>query len=166
MLSFQDSESVQEVLIDMVDGVTSFTVDAERAAVEISSQTNGVASVLHVALLMRSSRVSGTVVRQGERFDVFVSGKCETLTLKDPLASTGQAEADHAGSLTAPMPGKIIAIEVKAGEKVKRGQALLVMEAMKMEHTINAGLDGVVENIFFGVGEQVAEGAVLISLTQ
>jgi acetyl/propionyl-CoA carboxylase alpha subunit len=139
---------------------------AERAAVEISSQTNGVASVLHVALLMRSSRVSGTVVRQGGRFDVFVSGKCETLTLKDPLASTGQAEADHAGSLTAPMPGKIIAIEVKAGEKVKRGQALLVMEAMKMEHTINAGLDGVVENIFFGVGEQVAEGAVLISLTQ
>jgi 3-methylcrotonyl-CoA carboxylase alpha subunit len=166
MLSFQDSESVQEVLIDMVDGVTSFTVDAERAAVEISSQTNGVASVLHVALLMRSSRVSGTVVRQGGRFDVFVSGKCETLTLKDPLASTGQAEADHAGSLTAPMPGKIIAIEVKAGEKVKRGQALLVMEAMKMEHTINAGLDGVDENIFFGVGEQVAEGAVLISLTQ
>lgn len=166
MLSFQDSESVQEVLIDMVDGVTSLTVDAERAAVEISSQTNGVASVLHVALLMRSSRVSGTVVRQGGRFDVFVSGKCETLTLKDPLASTGQAEADHAGSLTAPMPGKIIAIEVKAGEKVKRGQALLVMEAMKMEHTINAGLDGVVENIFFGVGEQVAEGAVLISLTQ
>ena len=166
MLSFQDSESVQEVLIDMVDGVTSLTVDAERAAVAISSQTNGVASVLHVALLMRSSRVSGTVVRQGERFDVFVSGKCETLTLKDPLASAGQAEADHAGSLTAPMPGKIIAIEVKAGEKVKRGQALLVMEAMKMEHTINAGLDGVVENIFFGVGEQVAEGAVLISLTQ
>ena len=166
MLSFQDSESVQEVLIDMVDGVTSLTVDAERAAVAISSQTNGVASVLHVALLMRSSRVSGTVVRQGERFDVFVSGKCETLTLKDPLASTGQAEADHAGSLTAPMPGKIIALEVKAGEKVKRGQALLVMEAMKMEHTINAGLDGVVENIFFGVGEQVAEGAVLISLTQ
>ena len=166
MLSFQDSESVQEVLIDMVDGVTSLTVDAERAAVAISSQTNGVASVLHVALLMRSSRVSGTVVRQGERFDVFVSGKCETLTLKDPLASTGQAEADHAGSLTAPMPGKIIAIEVKAGEKVKRGQALLVMEAMKMEHTIDAGLDGVVENIFFGVGEQVAEGAVLISLTQ
>ena len=154
MLSFQDSESVQEVLIDMVDGVTSLTVDAERAAVAISSQTNGVASVLHVALLMRSSRVSGTVVRQGGRFDVFVSGKCETLTLKDPLASAGQAEADHAGSLTAPMPGKIIAIEVKAGEKVKRGQALLVMEAMKMEHTINAGLDGVVENIFFGVGAQ------------
>ncbi|MBZ1349945.1 acetyl/propionyl/methylcrotonyl-CoA carboxylase subunit alpha [Alcaligenaceae bacterium LF4-65] len=166
MLSFQDSESAQEVLIDMADGMTSLTVGAERVAVEISSQTNGVDSVLHVALLTRSSRVSGTVVRQGDRFDVFVSGKCETVTLKDPLASAGQAEADHAGSLTAPMPGKIIAIEVKAGEKVKRGQALLVMEAMKMEHTINAGVDGVVENVYFGVGEQVAEGAVLISLEQ
>jgi 3-methylcrotonyl-CoA carboxylase alpha subunit len=64
------------------------------------------------------------------------------------------------------MPGKIIAIEVQAGDKVKRGQALLVMEAMKMEHTIVAGADGVVENIYFGVGEQVAEGAVLISLEQ
>jgi 3-methylcrotonyl-CoA carboxylase alpha subunit len=166
MFSFQDSESAQEVLIDMADGMTSLTVGAERVAVEISSQTNGVDSVLHVALLTRSSRVSGTVVRQGDRFDVFVSGKCETVTLKDPLASAGQAEADHAGSLTAPMPGKIIAIEVKAGEKVRRGQALLVMEAMKMEHTIVAGVDGVVENIYFGVGEQVAEGAVLISLEQ
>jgi len=95
-----------------------------------------------------------------------VEGRSETLSLKDPLASAGQAEADHAGSLTAPMPGKIIAIEVKSGDKVKRGQALLVMEAMKMEHTITAGVDGVVENIYFGVGEQVTEGAVLISLEQ
>jgi 3-methylcrotonyl-CoA carboxylase alpha subunit len=115
---------------------------------------------------MGNGRLAGTVVRQGSRIDVFVMGKSETLFLKDALASAGQAEADHAGSLTAPMPGKIIAIEVQAGDKVKRGQALLVMEAMKMEHTIVAGGDGIVENIYFGVGEQVAEGAVLISLEQ
>ena len=161
-LSFQDNESGQSVVIDVVEGVTSFAVDGESAAVEMSSRTDGGDGALRITLLMRGSRVSGTVVRQGARFDVFVSGKGETLTLKDPLASAGQAEADHAGSLTAPMPGKIIAIEVKVGEKVKRGQALLVMEAMKMEHTIVAGVAGVVENIYFGVGEQVAEGAVLI----
>ena len=165
-LSFQDNESVQHVVIDVVEGVTSLAVDGQSAAVEMSSKTDGADGALRITLLIRGSRVSGTVVRQGARFDVFVSGKCETLTLKDPRVSAGQTEADHAGSLTAPMPGKIIAIEVKAGEKVKRGQALLVMEAMKMEHTITAGLDGVVENVYFGVGEQVAEGAVLISLEQ
>lgn len=165
-LSFQDNESVQAVVIEVVEGVTSLSVDGQSAAVEMSSKTDDADRALRITLLIRGSRVSGTVVRQGARFDVFVSGKGETLTLKDPLASAGQAEADHAGSLTAPMPGKIIAIEVKAGEKVKRGQALLVMEAMKMEHTIVAGVDGVVENIYFGVGEQVAEGAVLISLEQ
>jgi 3-methylcrotonyl-CoA carboxylase alpha subunit len=165
-LSFQDNESVQSVVLEVVEGVTSLTLDGQSAAVEMSSKTDGVDGALRITLLMHGSCVSGTVVRQGARFDVFVSGKGETLTLKDPLASAGQAEADHAGSLTAPMPGKIIAIEVKAGEKVRRGQALLVMEAMKMEHTIVAGVDGVVDTIYFGVGEQVAEGAVLISLEQ
>ncbi len=165
-LSFQDNESVQSVVLEVVEGVTSLTLDGQSATVEMSSKTGGVDGALRITLLRHGSRVSGTVVRQGARFDVFVSGKGETLTLKDPLASAGQAEADHAGSLTAPMPGKIIAIEVKAGEKVRRGQALLVMEAMKMEHTIVAGVDGVVDTIYFGVGEQVAEGAVLISLEQ
>lgn len=165
-LSFQDNESVQNVVIDVVEGVTSLTLDGQSAAVEMSSKADGVDGALRITLLRHGSRVSGTVVRQGARFDVFVSGKGETLNLKDPLASAGQTESDHAGSLTAPMPGKIIAIEVKAGDKVKRGQALLVMEAMKMEHTIMAGVDGVVENIYFDVGEQVAEAAVLISLEQ
>lgn len=165
-LSFEDNESVQSVVIGVVEGVTSLAVDGQSAAVEMSSKTGGADGALRITLLMRGSRVSGTVVRQGARFDVFVLGRGETLTLKDPLASAGQTEADHAGSLTAPMPGKIIAIEVKAGEKVKRGQALLVMEAMKMEHTIVAGVAGVVENIYFSVGEQVAEGAVLINLEQ
>jgi 3-methylcrotonyl-CoA carboxylase alpha subunit len=60
------------------------------------------------------------------------------------------------------MPGKIIALKVEAGAKVERGQALLVMEAMKMEHTIRAPADGVVEKIHYKVGEQVDEGIELI----
>ncbi|MEY3739670.1 MAG: hypothetical protein RLZZ192_346 [Pseudomonadota bacterium] len=167
MLTFLDNESAQDVVIHVVSGCLSLRVGTWRANVEISSQQiQATDSALRVTLLAGDSRLSGTVVRQGARFDVFVEGRSETLSLKDPLASAGQAEADHAGSLTAPMPGKIIAIEVKSGDKVKRGQALLVMEAMKMEHTITAGVDGVVENIYFGVGEQVTEGAVLISLEQ
>ena len=165
-LSFQDAESTQDVVIEIVEGQLTLAVATHRATLEVLSQATDSRYARSVTLLMGNGQLAGTVVRQGSRIDVFVMGKCETLFLKDALASAGQAEADHAGSLTAPMPGKIIAIEVQAGDKVKRGQALLVMEAMKMEHTIVAGVDGIVENIYFGVGEQVAEGAVLISLEQ
>jgi len=163
-LSFQDAESTQDVVIEIVEGQLTLAVATHRATLEVLSQATDSRYARSVTLLMGNGQLAGTVVRQGSRIDVFVMGKCETLFLKDALASAGQAEADHAGSLTAPMPGKIIAIEVQAGDNVKRGQALLVMEAMKMEHTIVAGVDGIVENIYFGVGEQVAEGAVLISL--
>jgi 3-methylcrotonyl-CoA carboxylase alpha subunit len=165
-LSFQDAESTQDVVIEMVEGQLTLAVATHRATFEVVSQATGSPYARSVTLLMGNGQLAGTVVRQGTRIDVFVMGKCETLFFKDALASAGQAEADHAGSLTAPMPGKIIAIEAQAGDKVKRGQALIVMEAMKMEHTIVAGVDGIVENIYFGVGEQVAEGAVLISLEQ
>ena len=75
----------------------------------------------------------------------------------------GQRGCDAAGGrLTAPMPGRIIAISATPGVRVERGAALLVMEAMKMEHTIVAPADGMIEDILFAVGDQVAEGAELV----
>ncbi|KAG1437048.1 hypothetical protein G6F57_020410 [Rhizopus arrhizus] len=62
------------------------------------------------------------------------------------------------------MPGKIISISVKAGDTVEKGQPLLVMEAMKMEHTISAPADGRVGEVFYGVGDQVTEGAELVAI--
>jgi 3-methylcrotonyl-CoA carboxylase alpha subunit len=60
------------------------------------------------------------------------------------------------------MPGKVIAVHVAAGAKVAKGAPLLVMEAMKMEHTIVAPDDGTVEAVLYGTGDQVAEGAPLV----
>ena len=68
------------------------------------------------------------------------------------------------GRLTAPMPGKVIAFFVKPGDAVIQGQALAVMEAMKMEHTLHAPRDGVVAELLYAVGDQVAEGAELLRL--
>ncbi len=68
------------------------------------------------------------------------------------------------GNVTAPMPGQVLQVNVKAGDTVTRGQALLVLEAMKMEHTILAPTDGVVESIPFAVGARVEEGAQLLIL--
>ena len=62
------------------------------------------------------------------------------------------------------MPGKVISLQVAEGDTVRKGQALLVMEAMKMEHTIAAPFDGRVERLPFALGDQVPEGAALAVL--
>ena len=62
------------------------------------------------------------------------------------------------------MPGKLISFTVKAGDKVSKGQALAVMDAMKMEHTISAPVDGVVIELHYLPGDQVVEGAELLKL--
>ena len=69
-------------------------------------------------------------------------------------------------AVKAPMPGKVIAMNVKAGDTVTHGQTLAVMEAMKMEHSLSAPRDGVVEFVGGSAGEQVAEGVVLVQLTE
>ena len=103
----------------------------------------------------------GAAARVGGELTIFEGGKSWRLAIVDPLAAVADVEAG-VESLTSPMPGKIIAVKIEAGAKVERGQALLVMEAMKMEHTIRAPADGIVEKIHYKVGEQVDEGVELI----
>jgi len=80
----------------------------------------------------------------------------------DPLAEL--AHEEEAGTLTAPMNGTIVAVNVSQGDKVTEGQALVVMEAMKMEYTIKATVNGTVESIYFQPGDLVSDGAELIAL--
>jgi 3-methylcrotonyl-CoA carboxylase alpha subunit len=61
------------------------------------------------------------------------------------------------------MPGKVVAVLVKNGQEVRKGEPLVIMEAMKMEHTISAPSDGVVEEVLYQVGDQVADGAPLLA---
>jgi 3-methylcrotonyl-CoA carboxylase alpha subunit len=72
--------------------------------------------------------------------------------------------AGASGGLNAPMPGKVVRVMVAAGEQVSRGQTLMVLEAMKMEHAITAPGDGKVAAVYFAEGDQVAEGAELLQL--
>ncbi|KTD65021.1 acetyl-CoA carboxylase biotin carboxylase subunit [Legionella shakespearei] len=74
--------------------------------------------------------------------------------------------ASHKGQLTAPMPATVVAVLKNIGEQVKAGERLIVLEAMKMEHTIHAPMDGVLSDIFYSVGSQVSEGAELLSLSE
>jgi 3-methylcrotonyl-CoA carboxylase alpha subunit len=95
---------------------------------------------------------------------VFTGGRHFTLVYNDPMAHAGEAEA-AGGRLTAPMPGKVVAVLASQGQEVKKGEPLVIMEAMKMEHTISAPSDGVVEEVLYQVGDQVADGAPLLAFT-
>jgi len=99
---------------------------------------------------------------EGERVTVFAPHGSLALQEIDPLAHAGDGAL--AGRLTAPMPGKVVAFLAQVGDRVKAGQALAVMEAMKMEHTIAAPRDGTVAELLYGVGDQVAEGGELLRL--
>ncbi|WP_116791576.1 acetyl/propionyl/methylcrotonyl-CoA carboxylase subunit alpha [Achromobacter dolens] len=123
---------------------------------------DGPVRVLRITLDGRER--AGTVVLHADKAHVFGDGGARVLDLYDPLAHAQDTQGDHGGGLTAPMPGKIISIAVKAGDNVAKGQPLLVMEAMKMEHTISAPADGKVEELFYAVGDQVTEGAELVSI--
>jgi 3-methylcrotonyl-CoA carboxylase alpha subunit len=115
-----------------------------------------------LVIKLSGATVRGTVVRDGEMFHVFHAGAHTALTYTDPMAHAGEAEAEG-GRLTAPMPGKIVAVLIDKGKTVEKGTPLLIMEAMKMEHTIAAPADGVVEDLLYAVGDQVAEGAQLLA---
>ncbi|WP_169293029.1 acetyl/propionyl/methylcrotonyl-CoA carboxylase subunit alpha [Advenella sp. EE-W14] len=118
----------------------------------------------HCRLSLNGSNHQATVVMQGEQAHVFENGTVTIIGKPDELQHAADDSDAHGGGLTAPMPGKIISLLVQAGDTVTKGQALLVMEAMKMEHTITAPEDGKVEEVFYAVGDQVTEGVELITV--
>jgi 3-methylcrotonyl-CoA carboxylase alpha subunit len=94
---------------------------------------------------------------------VFSPRGATRITLIDALAHASGTDQEG-GRLSAPMPGKIVGFLVKAGDKVSKGQALAVMEAMKMEHTIAAPADGQIGELLYAPGDQVSEGAELLKM--
>ena len=97
--------------------------------------------------------------RDDERVVAFYEGNAYEFELAARGSVGGHGVAD--GVIAAPMPGKVTAVEVSAGEKVSKGQRLLTLEAMKMEHGLTAPFDGMVAELSAQAGAQVSEGAVL-----
>jgi 3-methylcrotonyl-CoA carboxylase alpha subunit len=133
--------------------------DGESAEFEILEHKDG-----NLVVLTDSRRIAGRVYRRKDTFDLSADGEHATLSLIDPLAYNlllDEAETQ----LTAPMPGRIVAVLVQAGQTVAKGTPLIVMEAMKMEHTIVALSDGRVDEVFVNVADQVSENAQLLHFT-
>ena len=106
---------------------------------------------------------AASVVRDGNVLHVFSPAARARLSRVDPLAHADD-EAGHPGHLAAPMSGTVVAVMVKPGDSVEKGAPLVVLEAMKMEHTIAAPTAGVVVAVNYGVGDRVAEGADLVDV--
>jgi 3-methylcrotonyl-CoA carboxylase alpha subunit len=103
------------------------------------------------------------VVFDRNQLTLLTSGQAWRLELDDPMARGAQQEGGS-GRLTAPMPGAVVAVLVTEGQDVERDQPLMVLEAMKMEHTIKAPAAGRVTKVHFAVGQQVTDGAELLTI--
>jgi 3-methylcrotonyl-CoA carboxylase alpha subunit len=139
------------------DGALNLTVDNLSGRLTFAVTPNG------IDLDFAGQRLLVSVYAEGETDHVFSARGATQILAIDLLAHAGEAHAE-AGRLTAPMPGKVMSFAVKSGDKVTKGQALAVMEAMKMEHTILAPSDGTVAELMFAPGDQVTEGAELLTL--
>ncbi|MHA6289484.1 acetyl/propionyl/methylcrotonyl-CoA carboxylase subunit alpha [Maricaulis sp. CAU 1757] len=108
--------------------------------------------------------VTAEVERREDGYLVSSRGETRLFAFAHPEAAADAAEAG--GVIKAPMPGKVLAVKVKAGDTVSKGQALVVLEAMKMEHALPAPRDGLISDVSVSEGGQVAEGDVLVTLAE
>ncbi len=114
-------------------------------------------------LWVNDTRISAQSWAHNEAVYVFTDAGRDQITLIDIMAHDGEDNA-AVGSLKSPMPGQVITFTVAVGDTVKQGDALAILEAMKIEHTITAPTDGVVAELLFAAGNSVAEGDELLRI--
>ncbi|HLT98290.1 MAG TPA: acetyl/propionyl/methylcrotonyl-CoA carboxylase subunit alpha [Burkholderiaceae bacterium] len=166
VLEFLDAAGqVQAVELTSNNGQWHFTRKGQSQPLEWSASESRPGRQ-QLRLRLNGRDCNGDVVVQGETLTVYRNGESHIVRLHDAVAHAQDAVGDHGGSLTAPMPGKIISVAVAAGDTVKSGDVLLVMEAMKMEHTICSPRNGVVEEVFYQPGDQVTDGTELIAIKE
>ena len=108
--------------------------------------------------------IARTVAR-GDHIDVLVDGDSLTISLAGKALGAAALDGDGADHIVAPLPGKVAALAAAKGDTVKKGETLIVVEAMKMEHTLIAPRSAKVEDVLCRVGQMVDEGATLIKLS-
>jgi 3-methylcrotonyl-CoA carboxylase alpha subunit len=154
--AFGEGGRTHRAVVHFTPAGLRLSVDGRSHALSGSEDAGG----LRVTLGGSSFRVRA--VRDGVDWHLFRDGTHKVLGLQS--AQLADEPDERIGSLSAPMPGKVLQVLVQPGAKVARGTPLVILEAMKMEHTIAAPHDGRVGAIHFQAGEQVDEGAELLKL--
>lgn len=156
-LRFDVAEQIMAVSVQMA--ATGFEFRVNGQTLQVSGQ---LLENQRLRVVIDGAMHEVAVLLHGNAIEIFDGVQRYKLRRHDPIAAAEQTDTS-AGGLTAPMPGKIIAVRVSVGEAVVKGDALLIIEAMKMEHTIFAPTDGLIKSIPFGAGDQVDDGAELIT---
>jgi 3-methylcrotonyl-CoA carboxylase alpha subunit len=155
-------QPVSAELTYLHDGALHLCAGEASGVLSFAQQANGAVSINFAGqhFTVHCYTIS---VPKGQEAHVFTAKGATKIVVVDPFLQLADSNA-AAGHLTAPMPGKVVSFAVKAGDAIKAGQTLAVMEAMKMEHTIAAPKDGTVAELLYVPGDQVAEGAELLTL--
>lgn len=149
---FKGHDGLIEVLLEkqgdhwLFNGHSARVKDSRTLSLDLSDGTTGQA----------------TVVKVKDAWWVHFQGHTFCLERIEPGTSDGGDE----GGLTAPMPGKVLEVLVQTGDVVVAGQALMILEAMKMEHRIVAATDGTISAVHFAAGDQVQQGSALLELVE
>ena len=161
VLHLRNSSSIVEVLNDL-----RISENSKTFLFKYKNQTWAVTGAKGNGLwdaTIDGMSLSGRVVElSDESFVVFQGGYTLELSKLDKTGKEHEVD-DLLYEFTSPMPGKIISIKVTKNDKVKAGDTLIILEAMKMEHSIKAPVDGIVTNVMYTIGEHVDEGKELLS---
>ena len=159
-LQFRNGDETLTAAATALAGAWDLQFGERRCRASATFAADGTASVT-----VDGARNQALVLAYDDTLGVFAGGESWRFERVDPLAPPAGADA-HRGRLAAPMPGRVVQLLVAAGDRVTQGQPLIVIEAMKMEHTIAAPRDGAVEAVRYAVGDLVEEGAELISMAE
>jgi len=156
MIGFRDGDSLIEAQVRYQRDQWAITINAETTLAR-GKKLDGD----QFAVELDDRRLVASVVAVDDKRNVFLQGTTYALLRDDPLHLV-EAGGNQGGGLTAPMPGKVVALLAQSGQKVDKGTPLLILEAMKMEHTITAPAAGTVKAFCYAAGEQVSDGAALV----
>ena len=155
-ISFKDGETLVEAQVGYRRDSWKISLNGE-STVARGKKLDGD----RFAVELDDRRLIASVVAVDDKRNVFLHGATWTLLRDDPLHRVDAGDS-HGGGLTAPMPGKVVTLLAQPGQKVDKGTPLLILEAMKMEHTITAPAAGTVKAFCYAAGEQVSDGAPLV----
>ena len=153
---FEYKEKITDVKIRITSDV--FTVNCGKLTLKskkVNLQHND------ISVVFEDSTWEATVVRFEERIHVFREAQCFELKTGSRFVLSNET-AESSGSLLAPMSGRVVRVLSKDGDIVNRGQILMVIEAMKMEHQILSPLNGIITSVNFAEGDQIDEGVTCV----
>ncbi len=155
-IGFRDGESLIEAQVRYQRDHWAITLNGETTLAR-GKKLDGD----QFAVELDDRRLIASVVAVDDKRHVFLHGTTAILRRDDPLHLV-EAGGAQSGGLTAPMPGKVVTLLAQPGQKVEKGAPLLILEAMKMEHTITAPTAGTIKAFCYAAGEQVSDGAALV----